>query len=162
LEVNLSEGGSTLAPFFIAANRESPVPDRLTAEVVRAEFGGTIYPQAEIIVEPLEVGNRGWAQIADSEDGELHLPPGAESRYSQEELTALRRRTRAQWEERVSRWRTVLQWYRSRDELRGGVFVLVGENPLSRTNFGCIFPRLVLGITKAGSLVGVCGQAVHT
>jgi hypothetical protein len=56
----------------------------------------------------------------------------------------------------------VLEWFRAQDALHGGAFMLVGENPLSRTNFGCVFPRLILAITKAGSLVGVCGHAVHT
>jgi hypothetical protein len=162
LEVNLSAGSSDLAPFFVTANRQTPVPDRLTPEVVRAAFGGTIYPQAEIIVEALEVGNRGWVQIADSEDGELHLVPGAESHYTREQLETFRKNARSRWEERVGRWRTVLEWFRVRDELHGGAFVLIGEDRLSRTNYGCVFPRLVLGITKAGSVVGVCGHAVHT
>jgi hypothetical protein len=162
LEVNLSEGSSGLIPFFITANRHTPVPDRLTPEVVRAAFGGTIYPQAQIIVEALEVGNPGWVQIADSEDGELHLVPGVESHYTREQLEELRKDTRSRWEERVNRWRSVLEWFRTRSELRGGAFVLIGEDRLSQTNFGCVFPRLVLGVTKAGSLVGVCGYAVHT
>jgi hypothetical protein len=162
LEVNLSEGSSALAPFFITANQQTPVPAQLTPEVIRAAFGGTIYPQAEIVVEPLEAGNRGWLAIADSADGELHLPPGAESRYTREQLEAFRKDTRAEWEKRVRRWRDVLEWFRAQDALHGGAFVLVGENPLSRTNFGCVFPRLILAITRAGSLVGVCGHAVHT
>jgi hypothetical protein len=162
LEVNLSESSSKLAPFFITANRQTPVPDRLTPEVVRAAFGGVIYLQAKIVVESLEEGNQGWQQIADSEDGELHLPPGGERSFTKIQLEAFRQNTRAQWQERVGRWRAVLQWFRTRDEFRVGAFVLVGENPLSRTNFGCVFPRLILGFTKAGSLVGVCGHAVHS
>jgi hypothetical protein len=165
LEINLSESVSELAPVFITANLQTPVAERLTPEILRTAFGGTIYPQAEIIVEPLKEGNRGWEAIADNDDGELHLAPGVESIYNREELLQLeeaRKEHRAKWKERVSRWRCVLEWFRTRDELHGGAFVIVGDNPLSRTNFGCIFPRLVLGITKAGSLVGVCGHAVST
>jgi hypothetical protein len=162
LEVNLSEGSSALLPFWIAANRQTAVPARLTPDVVRAAFGGTIYPAAQIQVEPLEEGGRGWQAIADSDDGELHLPAGAEGRYTKDQLETIRKDTRSRWEQRVRRWRAVLEWFRTRDELHGPAFVLVGENPLSRTNFGCVFPRLILGITKAGSLVGVCGHAVHT
>jgi hypothetical protein len=162
LEVNWSEGSSALAPFFITANRTMPAPPQLTPDVVRAAFGGTIYPPAQIDVEPLEEGSRGWQAIADSDDGELRLPPGAERHYTRDRLEAMRKDTRAKWEERTRRWRAVLEWFRTRDGLRGTAFVLVGENPLSRTNFGCVFPRLILGITAAGSLVGVCGHAVHT
>jgi hypothetical protein len=162
LTVNLSEGSSDLNPFFSAANRKDPVPDRLSEEVVRSAFGGTIYPQAAIDLEPLEEGNRGWTAIADSEDGELHLPPGGERNYTPDQLASIRKDVRARWEEHVARWRAVLRWFRDQEELHGGGFVLIGENPLSRTNFGCVFPRLLLGITKAGSLVGVCGHAVHS
>ena len=162
LEVNLSESSSALASFFVTSNRETPVPDRLTSEIVRTAFGGTIYPQAEIIVEPLEVGNRGWVQIADSEDGELHMPPGLESHYSRDQIESLRKTSRAEWEKRVARWHAVLDWFEAQGELHGNSFVLIGDNPLSPTNFGCVFPRLILRITKAGSLVGVCGHAVHT
>jgi hypothetical protein len=162
LEVNLSEGSSALAPFFITANRQMPAPPQLTPEVVRAAFGGTIYPPTQINVEPLAEGSRGWQAIADSEDGELHLPPGVERHYPKDPLEAMRKDTRAKWEERVRRWRAVLEWFCTRDDLHGLAFVLIGENPLSGTNFGCVFPRLILGITRAGSLVGVCGHAVHT
>jgi hypothetical protein len=161
LEVNASEATSQLVPFFITANRQTPVPDRLTSEVVRTAFGETIYPQAEIIVEPLAVGNRGWQAIADSEDGEVHLPPGTVHRYTREQLEVLRKNTQTRWEEQVRRWRTVMDWFQTQ-ELHGGSFVLIGEDRLSQSNFGCAFPRLVLGITKAGSLVGVCGHAVQT
>jgi hypothetical protein len=162
LEVNWSEGGSVLAPFFVTANRQTPAPDRLTPELIRTALGGTIYPAAQIDLEPLKEGSRGWLAIADSDDGELRLPRGAESHFTREQPEALRKNARAQWEERVRRWRAVLEWFRTRDELHGSMFVLIGENPLSQTNAGCVFPRLILGITKAGSFVGVCGHAVHT
>jgi hypothetical protein len=160
LQVNWSESSSALVPFFITANRQSP--SKLTPDVVRAAFGGTIYPQAEIRVEPLQEGNRGWQAIANSDDGQLHLPPVTKPLYTRERLEQMRQDVRAEWEEVVGRWRAVLDWFRNRDEFRDAAFVLIGENRLSQTNFGCIFPRLVLGITKAGSLAGVCGHAVNT
>jgi hypothetical protein len=40
--------------------------------------------------------------------------------------------------------------------------VRIGENPLSETNFACAFPRLVLAITQAGSVVGVCSHTIST
>jgi hypothetical protein len=164
LELNASEGRSALAPFFITANRHAQVPDRLTPEFVRVAFGGTIYPCAEIVIEPLEERGRGWVEIAmvESDNGELTLTPDARARYTQQQLEELRQATRTEWEGGIGRWRAVLNWFRTNDELHGGAFVLIGEIPLSRTNLACIFPRLILGITRAGSLVGVCGHAVHT
>lgn len=162
LEVNASEGSSSLGPFFITAQRRAAVPDQLTPDVVRTAFGGTIYPAARIMLAPLEVGSRGWQEIADNEDGELHLPPRAEANYTREQLERLRQEEKTRWEAHVGRWRAVLAWFRGHEELHGGAFVLVGEDRLSGTNFCCVFPRLVLGITRAGSLVGVCGHAVQT
>src|SRR5262249_38935174 len=85
LEVSQSEDASTLDAFCITANRSTPVPDCLTARVVRTAFGGTIYSRARIAVAPLRQGNRGWQAIADSEDGELHLPRGSEDHFSPEQ-----------------------------------------------------------------------------
>ena len=31
-----------------------------------------------------------------------------------------------------------------------------------QVNYGWIFPRLALAITRSGSLVGICGEVVHT
>ena len=41
---------------------------------------------------------------------------------------------------------------------------IVAENPLDddSKNGGCVFPRLALSITPAGSLIGICGSTVHT
>jgi hypothetical protein len=162
LEVNASEASSRLAPFFVAANRGGLVPERLTPGVVRAAFGDTIYPPTGITIAPLEEGNEGWNQIADSKDGELHMDPATERRFTREQLEARRNAIRQEWQQRVGRWRTVLAWFRDNPELRDGGFVLIGDDPLGPANFGCVFPRLVLGVTSAGSLVGVCGHAVHT
>jgi hypothetical protein len=42
-------------------------------------------------------------------------------------------------------------------------FVEIGDgDTMSEVNFGCVFPRLVVALTKSGSIVGVCGHAVHT
>jgi len=47
---------------------------------------------------------------------------------------------------------------------RGVAFVMIGDSPLDGEfrNGGCNFPRLGLGITEAGSLVGVWSSVVHT
>jgi hypothetical protein len=72
------------------------------------------------------------------------------------------------WQERVGAeqnpepWDLLRRFLRSVPEVTGAVYVEIGDHPLSDTNFGCVFLRLVLGLTEAGSLAGVCGYAVHT
>jgi hypothetical protein len=64
--------------------------------------------------------------------------------------------------ERVRRWRALMDWFEAQEELTAGAFVLVGHDMLGESNLSCVFPRLVVGLTRAGSLVGVCGHAVQT
>lgn len=59
-------------------------------------------------------------------------------------------------------WDRLRRFFRSVPEVVGAAYIEIGDHPLSDTNFGCAFPRLVLAVTEAGSLTGVCGYAVHT
>jgi hypothetical protein len=65
-------------------------------------------------------------------------------------------------EEHPGPWERLRRFFRSVPDLVGAAYVEIGDHPLSDTNFGCAFPRLVLAVTEAGSLAGVCGHAVHT
>jgi hypothetical protein len=103
-------------------------------------------------------GTRCWENFVESnEDTESRITP-SEREYLKFALEAGRQRTR----HRLEHWRALLKWLQTRQELHGTCFVMVGEGRLSETNFGCAFPRLVLGITRLGSLVGLCGHAVET
>jgi hypothetical protein len=97
VEVFASEARSALAPFFVTANRHAPAPGRLAPRVIRAAFGGVIYPRARCTVTPLKEGTRGWLEIADGEDGELRLPRGAEGTFTPGKLEAMRAATRDRW-----------------------------------------------------------------
>jgi hypothetical protein len=156
IEVELSEASSTLDPFFVTANRAS-APAELTPDFIRSAFGGSIYPAANIIVDPLREGGRGWEEIAVSADESEQLTPAERERVRQ-----VLEDERRQRQVRLERWRALLAWFQSQQELHAGAFVMVGQHPLTRQNFGCVFPRLVLGMTRVGSLVGVCGHAVQT
>src|SRR5438046_479855 len=48
-----SESALHFRGFFMAANADEPVPPRIDPALIRARFGGTIFPLATITVEPL-------------------------------------------------------------------------------------------------------------
>lgn len=158
VEINLSESSSELDPFFITANRGDKVPEGMTREFVIEMFNGAIYPVAHITISPLEEGNSGWESFAVSNEDFSSWPPAERERLKETIAETLRDNER-----RADRWRELIRWFKSQDELFAASFVEVGNgDPLSEVNFGCVFPRLVGAITKAGSLVGVMGHAVHT
>ncbi|MCY7274709.1 MAG: hypothetical protein LH702_13490 [Phormidesmis sp. CAN_BIN44] len=150
----VGENFSTFEPFYITANRGAEVPLELTPEYIRLLFGGTIYPQAEVIVQPFQEGNLAWDEFVVSTDPtrELsHLNPDNVEEF---------------WEERRQRvevWQRLFNWFESREELHSAAFVMIGDgDPPSDTNRACVFPRLALAITQAGSLVGIGTYSVQT
>jgi hypothetical protein len=149
LEAVGSEGGAPYAGFYLIANRTDPVPDAITPDVVRRLFGDVIYPPAEIKVEPLEERGDWWRSVLSyyglHPDG-THPDP----------------QVKAEREASFHQWRALVRWFKDRKELTAASYVAIGEDPLSETNFGCNFPRLHIGLTKAGSLVGTCTVVVHT
>lgn len=158
VQVNLSESTSNLAPFFITANQGDAVPKSITREFLAEMFNQTIYPAADIEISPLAEGNAGWEAFAVSDDRFDHLSPPERKR-----LQVTIEITMRENEKRANRWRELIQWFESQKDVFAPSFVQFGKgDPLSETNFGCVFPRLVAGITNRGSLVGVMGHAVHT
>lgn len=151
------ENFNSFEPFYILANRGAEVPLELTPEYIRLLFGGTIYPQVEVIVQPFQEGNLAWDYFVASTD------PTEELSYldsdNLEEIEEF-------WEERRQRvevWQRLFNWFASREELHDAAFVMIGDgDPPSDTNRACVFPCLVLAITQAGSLVGICTHAVRT
>jgi hypothetical protein len=135
-----SEGTCEFAPFFIAANVGRKAPRKVTEAVIRGAFGGTIYPPAQIVIEPLRGRGRWWASVlhwyGDNDDPESDLRP----------------------------WRELIRWFHSCDDLLAPSFVRIGDRSREPgvEQPGSVFPRLAIGITPAGSLVGICGWTVHT
>jgi hypothetical protein len=141
--VRSSSLNSYLGPFFMAANEDAPVVEAITPDEIRRAFGETIYPPAQIRVELLREGEPWWQDIV------AHYPDTmAEQR-----------------EQALERWRALLRWFQGRPELAEPSFVVIGEEWLpdweDQENFGCTFPRLLVGRSQAGSLVGVAGQVVQ-
>jgi hypothetical protein len=128
-----SEGGSCFHPFFVAANVGTSAA--LDPDHIRSAFGGVIYPLAQIVVEPLEESGSWWQEV-------LHDWGGDEAT--------------------LARWRAMIRWFREQPDFSASAFVMIGEDPLGGDNWGCVFPRLALGLTKGASLVGTGDCVVHT
>jgi hypothetical protein len=56
-----SEGEFQWYPFFIAANLDDPIPERIDEALVRERFGGTILPIASVVVGPLAERGVWWS-----------------------------------------------------------------------------------------------------
>jgi hypothetical protein len=155
VQINLSEGFDNFKAFFITANHGMEAPTEITSEFINLIFGGTIYPQAEIIVEPFVEGNLCWHHFVVSNDPEETV----KYLYDDDAVKEFWERQRY----RIESWQKLFDWFNSRNEFHDCAFVMIGESdPPSETNFGCVFPRLVLGLTKQGSVTGMCSPAVHT
>lgn len=144
-----TEGEFSFHPFFIVANIGIPIPWRIDERLIRARFGGTIFPPATISVEPLSEEAAWWRKMVasyegDEEAGEADLKP----------------------------WRSMIRWFREQPVFKDRAFVQIGDSKDSRLEksklppgtdmVGSAFPILALGLTKNGSLAGVCGHIVQT
>jgi hypothetical protein len=146
-----SEAGDPFRAFFLAANADEPVPAAIDEALIRSKFGGTIFPAATITVEPLVESGTWWEEVeADADDS---------SSEEQEEF--------------LRPWRASIAWFAAQPELKDSAFIRIGEydalHELDRGSYpkgtempGCVLPRLALGLTRAGSLVGLFGYSVQT
>jgi hypothetical protein len=91
--VRTSSTSSFLWPFYMAASVGAPVVTAITAEEIRRAFGGTIYPPAEVRVEPLREGEPWWQDVAN------HYTKADEQQQA------------------LDRWRMLLAWFGSQQEL---------------------------------------------
>ena len=148
-----SEADDTFFEFFIVANADDPIPAKIDEALIRSKFGDTIFPHATITVEPLEEAGVWWSELVygasdyDLAEQEAHLRP----------------------------WRRMLQWFHEQPELKDGAFVRIGEyellngmdfascdDPPGTELAGSVLPRLAIGLTRCGSIVGLFGYSVQT
>jgi hypothetical protein len=146
-----SESGDPFRAFYIAANADDPVPESIDEALIRSKFGGTIFPAATITVEPLAESGKWWEEVeADASDS-----------------------NREEREEHLRPWRGLIHWFGARPELKDSAFIRIGEydklNDLDRGSYpegteipGSVLPRLAVGLTTSGSLVGLFGYSVQT
>ena len=138
-------------PFFLAAAVDEPSPRPIDEALIRSMFGGTIFPPAVVAIEPMDEQADWFLQV----QGVL-----AETRAAEEADG----RVFDDVGER-SRWRSLIRWFREREEFLDTAFVSIGTGeevwrsdkanlPRGTERDGAVFPRLVLGLTRNGSLVG--------
>lgn len=138
-----SESTDYLFPFFITVNRPPHPPYRLTATGIRTAFGGTIDPQMTITLEPLTSQTDWWQAVLI----DLSL---IEEPNNPDAIAILRR------------WENLVTWFNQQSEFTATAFVKIGSLQDDTTNLVSVFPRLWLGLTSAGSLVGICSFVVST
>jgi hypothetical protein len=134
-------GGNEFRPFYNTASEGAPVPPQIDAELIQARFAGTIFPQAEVAVEPMAEAGDWWAVVEAVFKGDPDL----------------------------ERWKEMIRWFRSRSEFVDAAYIRIGDN-LQNANgmpespdveaFGVVMPRLAVGLTHKGSLAGLAGCVV--
>jgi hypothetical protein len=137
-------GGSAdfeFRPFYSTASEGAAVPARIDSELIQARFGGTIFPQAEVAVEPLAEAGDWWDVFEQVYEGEPDL----------------------------ERWRELVRWFQTQQEFVDAAFVRIGDNLENAAGlpdapdveaFGVNMPRLAIGLTRKGSLAGLAGCVV--
>lgn len=155
-EVGCSESFSRFKQFYIVANQGNHVPINLTKEYLRQAFNGVIYPEAEIVIQPFKRGNACWEEFVAESSLEIAL-------RNLEGYDKIIEKVKKEHEKCLRTWNSLHQWIKAQDTLLDASFVMIGtDKPPSETNYACAFPRLFLGMTQQGSLVGICSHAVHT
>jgi hypothetical protein len=141
------EGEHEFQSFYVVANVGLSVPTQITEDLVRKAFGGTIYPDADVLVEPIEAGKNWWIQ--------------ARSGYLNDDQDYC--------DHHIELWSKLHDWFHGQAELQTPVFISIDPNDrkerakgLDSYNGGCVLPRLIVGMTAAGSLVGLFSCVVHT
>jgi hypothetical protein len=147
-----TESEFSFHPFFIAANIDDRVPQRIDEKLIRVKFGGTIFPPATILIEPLSEEAAWFVKLVKTYEGEED-----------------------EGEKDIEQWRSLIRWFRERPEFKDRAFLQIGDYKdyqnarLKKSEFppgtkmvGSAYPVLALGLTKHGSLAGVCGHIVQT
>ena len=143
-----SESSDEFRGFFIAGSVIESAPLSIDEELIRSRFGGTIFPPATISVEPLAEGTEWWTVVED-----FYSDPG-----DVDDLVP---------------WRSMIHWFQDRPEFTTTAFVRIGDEPelwnLPEDQWPpgtemtpAALPRLAVGLTPEGSLIGLLGYVVYT
>ncbi|HZZ78950.1 MAG TPA: hypothetical protein VFE62_10555 [Gemmataceae bacterium] len=142
-----SESCDPFHEFFIAGRIDEVAAKKIDAALIQTKFGGTIFPLATITVEPLVESGTWWSEVKHdgSESGDEYFLP----------------------------WRAMMKWFRNQPDFLDTAFVRIGDcgelqeidnadYPPGTEITGCVLPRLALGLTRGGSLIGLFGYSVQT
>ena len=174
------QAGLGFSPFFVAADAGDAVPGRIDADLIRSRFGGTIFPPARVTVAPLAEQGQWWEDIdrgrggrgADFRDEQGDDPPEDQI---EEEWREDYDQQRSLAEENLRRMRQFMRWFNENPHFKDAAYVAIGDNragglravpredyPPGTSAVGAALPRLILGLTRSGSLAGVFGYVVQT
>ncbi|MGL5510557.1 MAG: hypothetical protein ACRDB1_13130 [Microcoleaceae cyanobacterium] len=144
-----SESSTPFQTFYIVANIDTPIPEKIDIELIHSKFAGTIFPPAIITVEPVEEAGIWWSEVLEDFDGEE--------------------------DECLQRWLEMIAWFQTQEYFKDTAFVRIGDykalyqEPYNQDEFpedigdmGCVFPRFAVGLTHHGSLAGIFGFSVQT
>ncbi|MFW1858922.1 hypothetical protein [Acinetobacter defluvii] len=134
-----SNSGDYFQNFYIAQSQIAAT-QHITPELIRDYFADTIFPLATITSEPLTINTTWWQEV--EQDGEESSPD-------------------------------MISWFKAQKDFIACSFVRIGDAgllekinsddyPQGTIITGCVLPRLVLGLTKNGSLCGLFGFVVHS
>ena len=114
--------------FFIVANVDELAPSSITTDLIRAKFGGTLFPPVKITVEPLVERGTWWSEVKRDVSGVAkHLIP----------------------------WRSMIDWFRNQSELGRVTVRQDREKPRTlacakgKVSGGDCYPRLCIAKTVA-------------
>lgn len=141
-----SNSGDYFQAFYIAyANGLSN--KTISAELIQHAFANTIFPLATITVEPFTTNTIWWNEV--EQDGE-----GSPESYFEP-------------------WQNMRAWFTQQQDFIDSAFIRIGDAtlleqiddknyPKGTVITGCVLPRLALGLTANGSLIGLFGYVVQT
>ena len=132
------EGDHTLDPFCIPVNSGDPAPTQVTEQVFRSSMRGTIYAGAILEIEPFTKSGEWW-KIVSKVDPSWPDEPGKL--------------------QEIALWSKLYDWFAAQKELHSPVYIGFKE---PAEDFAVIYPKLFVGLTAAGSLVGLATCVVWT
>ena len=135
-----SAGGDMFSEFFIAATVDDPIPARIDEDLIRSRFGGTLFPLAEVAVEPLIEGGGLWERLASCDTPLEPWIAAVHWFHTQSEFTD----------------RAFVFIGENLEELAFSD----AEMPDGVTPDG-VLPVMLLGLTQRGSLAGLFGPCVR-
>lgn len=151
-----SEGSDNFFEFFIAGNVDEPSASKIDEQMIRDSFRGTLFPPITIAIEPMAETGVWWSEVENSYQYDN------EADYNNPEWGA---------SVLLKPWRDMISWFCSQPAFVDTAFVRVGEFDLLQNLpedqwpegtelIGCVFPRMAVGLTAQGSLVGLFGYTV--
>jgi predicted DNA-binding WGR domain protein len=113
---------------------------------IRPAFGGALYPAAKIKVFPLAENTSWWKTLV--KDLRQREHPDEDPYNSNTMRDAL------------GRWRKLFAWFKAEKAFVESGFVFVDKSKTDYLRGGVVFPRLLVGRTRGGSIAGLFGAFV--